>query len=259
METSLLILGIIVAGFVFGMAARLILPGDQPLSLAETTIVGMVGAAIGALGSNFVYGDEGISRIDLITVIGGVVGSVIVLAIATWLAEHFGWRRAPDPTLAELIAGGESDTVEFKSTARWNVHTSGRDERLELVIAKTVAGFLNAHGGTLVIGVDDNGRAVGLDQDLTLMKSPDHDRYQLWLTDLLERLLGKPAMAFVTIGFESYGGDAVVVVRVDASDRPVFLDEPRGDRTADFYVRMGNSTRRMLTDEFADYQRSRWK
>jgi len=39
----------------------------------------------------------------------------------------------------------------------------------------------------------------------------------------------------------------------------VFVDEPKGGRTADFYVRMGNSTRRLLTDEFAEYQRSRWK
>ena len=90
------------------------------------------------------------------------------------------------------------------------------------------------------------------------MKAPDHDRYQLWLTDHLERTLGKPSLAFVTVSFEPYRSEVVVVVRIDPSDRPVFLNERKGGRTADFYVRMGNSTRKLLTDEFADYQQSRW-
>jgi hypothetical protein len=91
------------------------------------------------------------------------------------------------------------------------------------------------------------------------MKEPDHDRYQLWLVDYLQRTLGKPAVAFVTIEFEPYAGQYVVVVTVAQSDRPVFLDAPKGGRTADFYVRMGNSTRSLLTDEFNEYQQSRWK
>ena len=142
---------------------------------------------------------------------------------------------------------------------RWNLHTSSKDNKIELVVAKTVAGFLNADGGTLIIGVNDEGEPLGLDDDLSLMKAPDHDRYELWLTDYLERTLGKPAIAFVDTAFEPYRGEYVVVVRVQPSDSPVFLDEPKGGRTADFYVRMGNSTRKLLTDEFAEYQRSRWR
>ncbi len=91
------------------------------------------------------------------------------------------------------------------------------------------------------------------------MKAPDHDRSELWLVDHLQRTLGKPAVAFVSIAVEPYAGEHAVVVTVEPSDRPVFLDEPKGGRTADFYLRMGNSTRRMLTDEFNEYQRSRWK
>ena len=259
MDTPLFIIAIIIGGFIFGSIARFIVPGRQPFSLAETTIMGMVGAAIGASVVNAFSGANEFDRLDLASAIGGVAGSVVVIAVATVLAEHFGWHEVPTPSAAEVIAGGESATVEFKSTARWNVHTEARDDRLELVIAKTVAGFLNADGGTLIIGVDDEGNALGLDADLSLMKAPDHDRYELWLTDHLERSLGKPALRFVTVTFEPYAGTHVVMVSVEPSDGPVFVDEPKGGRTADFYVRMGNSTRRLLTDEFAEYQRSRWK
>ena len=259
MQTALFIFGILAAGLALGTIARFIVPGRQPLSLAETTIVGMLGAAVGALVGNLIQGTDEFDRFDLGTIIGGIAGSILVLGIITWLADHFGWRTSPPPSAAELIAGGESSRVEFKSTARWNVHTEAKDDRIELVIGKTVAGFLNGEGGTVIIGVDDDGKPVGLAHDLKLMKAPDLDRYEVWLTDYLERTLGKPALAFVSVRFEPYAGEDVVLIDVSPADGPVFLDEPKGGRTADFYVRMGNSTRKLLTDEFNEYRRSRWR
>jgi len=259
METSLFIIAILVAGLVLGSIARFLLPGEQRLSLAETTIIGMVGAAFGGGVINFFTGSADRDRLDLGTAIGAIAGSVIVLALFLWAADHFGWRDRTRPSITDIVSGGESSTVEFKSTARVNLHTGARDDAIELVTAKTVAGFLNGEGGVLIIGVDDDSRAIGLDRDLAVMKEPDHDRYQLWLIDHLQRTLGKPAVAFVNIEFESYAGRYVVVVTVAQSDRPVFLDAPKGGRTADFHVRMGNSTRSLLTDEFNEYQRSRWK
>ncbi|MDJ0790450.1 MAG: putative DNA binding domain-containing protein [Acidimicrobiia bacterium] len=262
METALLILGILIAGFIFGSIARFLVPGHQPFSLAETTIIGMVGAAIGAIAVNAIFGTQDVDRLDLGSIVGGIVGSVIVLIVATVVVERFGWRDRQDsvePSIADVIEGGESTDVEFKSTSRWNLHTGSKDDRMELAVTKTVAGFLNSDGGTLIVGVDDDGRPVGLEHDLSLMKAPDHDRYELWLTDHLQKTLGKPAMTFVSIRFEPYLQSTVVVIAVSPSDRPVFVNEPKGNRTADFYVRMGNSTRKLLTDEFADYQASRWR
>ena len=259
MQTPLFIFAIIAGGLVLGLIARWLLPGDQRLSLAETTLIGMVGAGIGATGVNIIFGAEEFDRLSVATIIGAIIGSVLVLGVGSWLADHFGWRDKPEPTIDEIITGGESATVEFKSTARRNLHTGQRDDKIELVIAKTVAGFLNADGGVVVIGVDDAGNTLGLDGDLSVMKAPDHDRYELWLTDFLDSTLGSPALAFVSVRFDPYQGNDVVVVNVLPSDSPVFVNEPKGNRTADFYVRMGNSTRRLLTDEYADYARSRWK
>ena len=259
MDTPLFVFAILLGGLILGTAARFFVPGEQRLSLAEATIIGIVGTGLGGTAYNLIAGGDGLDGLTIGSVLSALVASIVVLAVATWLADRFEWHDDPPPTAAEMIADGESASVEFKSTARWNTHTEEKDPRMEMVIAKTVAGFLNAEGGTLIIGVDDDGRPVGLERDLKLMKAPDTDRYELWLTDHLERTLGKPALAFVTTSFEPYAGDEVAVVRIEASDRPVFLDEPKGGRTADFYVRMGNSTRKMLMDEFADYQRSRWK
>ena len=68
-------------------------------------------------------------------------------------------------TLEELIGTGETTTVEFKCCLRKNLHTGERDPRIEHSALKTIVGFLNASGGTLIIGVADDGVPVGIQED----------------------------------------------------------------------------------------------
>jgi len=42
------------------------------------------------------------------------------------------------------------------------------------------------------------------------------------------------------------------------ADRPVFVGATGGARTADFHLRVGNATRRLLTDEVLEYRERRW-
>ena len=67
--------------------------------------------------------------------------------------------HAKIPSVSELIATGESDDVEFKSTLRTNLHTGQIDDKMQSAVLKSIAGFLNAKGGTLLIGVADDGEA----------------------------------------------------------------------------------------------------
>jgi hypothetical protein len=170
-------------------------------------------------------------------------------------AGHNG--TVPRATAVQLMMSPESETLEFKSTARWNLHTNARDERLEKKIAVTTAAFMNASGGTLLIGVDDNGLALGLDHDLSLMARPDTDRYQTWLYDLLDSHLGKVAAANVRVSFEDGGGTDVCRVDVRPATGPVFVKPPR-TTTSEFYVRLGNSSRQLGMEEFDDYRQERW-
>ncbi len=59
-------------------------------------------------------------------------------------ASIAGESQPNEITTSELIASGEGQTVEFKSTARWNLNTGQVDAKLEHTILKTVCGFLNA-------------------------------------------------------------------------------------------------------------------
>lgn len=85
MGTSLFIIAILVAGLILGTIARFLIPGEQRLSLAETTIIGMIGAAIGGGAVNLLTGNADPDRLEVSTVIGAIAASVIVLAISSSL------------------------------------------------------------------------------------------------------------------------------------------------------------------------------
>ena len=65
----------------------------------------------------------------------------------------------------ELIKRGESKTLEFKSTLRWNLKEDRKDQAVTRAVLKTIAAFLNTEGGDLLIGVADDGSIVGIEQD----------------------------------------------------------------------------------------------
>jgi CRP-like cAMP-binding protein len=89
-----------------------------------------------------------------------------------------------------LIRQGESETVEFKSTLRKNLHTQKNDSAIELAVLKTIAGFLNAKGGVLFIGVDDAGQIVGMEPD----QFANTDKMLLHLGHLVSQKLGPTAV-----------------------------------------------------------------
>ncbi|MCY4257849.1 MAG: DUF262 domain-containing protein [bacterium] len=163
-------------------------------------------------------------------------------------------------TLADLLAAGESQTVEFKSTARLNLHTNQPDKKMEHVIVKTVCGFLNAEGGKLLVGVNDNADVIGLANDIqTPGSKANEDGYELFLRQLLDNDLSAPTAATVSINFEQHSGEDVCIVTVAASAKPVFAKTVGGGSTpSEFWVRTGNATKQLHGDTMVAYQTQHW-
>jgi ATP-dependent Lon protease len=156
-------------------------------------------------------------------------------------------------TLDELLAAGEGATVEFKSTLRVNLHTSQVDKVIEHEVVKAVAGFLNARGGTLLLGIDDHGQMLGLAADLaTLGSKQTLDGFQLHLMNLLQQAFGPALLANIDVEI-----DDGLVCRIDirAAKAPVFVKTKTGD---DLYVRLQNSTRQLSVRDALDYVNAHW-
>lgn len=166
--------------------------------------------------------------------------------------EHGGTGAS---NLGDLVAAGEGPDLEFKETARYNTRTGQADKVLEAVVVKTVAGFLNAHGGTLVIGVTDAGRSVGLEPDLSTISKGTLDGFQLFLRTLLNGAIGADLVAKVGIEFPSIDTVEVCALRVPAAPRPVWVTSGN-ERT--FYVRSGNQTLPLAGEQEYRYIANHW-
>ena len=154
--------------------------------------------------------------------------------------------------LTETIYGGESEDVEFKSTLRINLHTGEPDKRMELSVLKTLAGFLNTSGGTLIVGVSDDGTPVGIEAD----KFPNADKMSLHLVNVVKTRMGPGSMTAVHVHFEDYDDCRVLVARCHRSPTPVYVKDGETER---FYIRTGPSTTELSTSEAHSYMRSRFK
>ena len=162
---------------------------------------------------------------------------------------------ADQGSIEDLLSIGESSTLEYKSTARWNVHTKQKDNELEHAVVKSVAGFMNARGGTLLIGVDDAGKPLGIENDLKTINRADLDGFENWLTTLLETSMGGAATSNAAVDFPQADGSSICRVVVTPGGSPTYVSVKLEDW---FYVRLGNSTRRLPTREAVDYINQRW-
>jgi hypothetical protein len=163
-----------------------------------------------------------------------------------------------DRQIAALISAGESSTVEFKSSVRWDMRENRANEPLKYSVIKTVAAFLNSNGGTLLIGVNDERKVVGLRGDYSHFKKADlRDAFENWLTTQFIDQFGKPASRLYSVTFHEVEGQDVCRVEVQPSPSPVFVDE-KGGKPAQLYIRTGNSSRALDTRESIEYSRHRW-
>ncbi|HQR18122.1 MAG TPA: ATP-binding protein [Gemmatimonadales bacterium] len=153
------------------------------------------------------------------------------------------WRgNEPDRDLSAVLSAGEGEHLEFKSHARWDAQLGRMNRALEEAVARTVAGFLNHEGGTLLIGVTDAGDIVGLQADYQTLKRRDRDGFQQFLMSLVQSKLGGHVCAQVHVEFCDVRGRDVCWVTVEPSAAPVYYQD---GPVARYFVRTGNGTREL--------------
>lgn len=128
--------------------------------------------------------------------------------------------------IKELIAEGESTTVEFKQ------HLPP-----DSILARTLVAFANTNGGIILIGIIDKGEIIGLtkkEASVTII------RIQRISTNLLN--------ANINTGITNIDGRIVVYAIINKVPETLY---PIRTSTGDFYIRMGHLTKKS-TEEKVD-------
>ena len=154
-----------------------------------------------------------------------------------------------------LILGGESESVEFKSTLRYDLRQKAVNKILEYVIAKTISAFLNSTGGNLFIGIDDNQNILGLSDDISTLKKQDIDGFELQLVEVIKKYIGKEFSSHIKINFPEYDGQNICRISVSQSSRPVFVCF---EGKENFFIRSGCSSQPLSREEQSAYQKEHW-
>jgi hypothetical protein len=186
---------------------------------------------------------------------------LLATRITAFLSSITETKHADTPaSIDDLVREGESEELEFKATLRWDLALARVNKRLEDAIVKAIAAFANGQGGTLLIGVANDGSIAGLEHDYVSLEG-DRDKFEVHLRNLLNQKLGA---VFVTnrarITFPTPSGREICQVEVQPATKPLFIEvaDNNGQRAERFYVRSGNSSQELSPSEASAYVKDRF-
>jgi len=162
--------------------------------------------------------------------------------------------------LENLIHAAESNTLEFKET--WSYDTAASHHRgeaiknrdLNFMVIKTIAGFMNSDGGTLLIGVTDDNIVEGLDRDIDLVNG-DFDKLQRNISEIVDNAFDAGKTAYFNTTFPTY--DTHIICRIDVKPCRSTKTWTNYKNDTRFFVRRSNSTQELNGEESDDYWQER--
>lgn len=185
----------------------------------------------------------------------GLVSALVYHALQARIAQINALTAQLGRDVGALIAQGEGPKLEFKSSFRWDRAEERTNRGLETVVLKTLAGLMNANGGTLLIGVADDGTIDGLEADVRSLRRQDLDGFEQALTGAVAAHLGADLCPYLQIVFHRIQDKDICRVLAAPAPRPVFLRERKGPA---FYLRTGGGTRPLDVQEATRHIAGRW-
>ncbi len=190
-------------------------------------------------------------RVEMLTMslvfafLGACIGSIFAFYHLSLMRSHQKVNQL-EKELAEdlptLIKSNENERLEFKSSLRWDFRQQKTNKNLEAVIAKSIAGFMNHQGGNLLIGVNDEGEIVGLENDYQSLRHKNSDGFELCIMDLIKTRLGGDVCSLIHCVFHKIEGKDICRIFIESSKTPVYVYT---NNISKYFLRTGNGTREL--------------
>jgi hypothetical protein len=163
--------------------------------------------------------------------------------------------------IKQLLANGESKTVEFKSTLRYCLRQNNPQKYIEHSAFKNLAAFLNSEGGSLFIGVDDDGNILGLEEtDFASFKGDNKkDEFVKHFDNLVQNYFGNDMVHKFKVEFETIEFKTIALIHIkDKATAPVIITNPEKNNQEEFYVRRNASAVALTMYEMLNYSNENW-
>lgn len=157
--------------------------------------------------------------------------------------------------------GFESATKEFKTSI---VFPAGGiepniDRQLSYIL-KTIAGFQNAQGGELYIGVNDSGSVSGINEDFKYLNTSETDTYtynknidsyELKIRNSVKKAMGGTSNSHLDFHFYKENNKDFLLIKIKEVNKPVFFNGSL------LFQRTGNMTQKLNGDEITYFIENR--
>jgi len=153
-------------------------------------------------------------------------------------------------TTSQLIAEGENQNVEFKSSLLWDYHQQIPNKSLYVPIMKNAAALMNTQGGIIIIGVADDGHILGLEPDFNIMKKKNEDGFENTFNLAFNQMIGAEFRQYLEFEFEKIEEKTIGIAIVQPAHSPVFLTH-NGKET--FHIKTGNSSQPLTISQATQY------
>ncbi len=172
------------------------------------------------------------------------------------LSSQIKMARLLEPrSITEYLTDGEGQFVEYKSSLMWDYRQQQVNKDLYEPVMKTLAAFMNSQGGTLLIGINDEGEILGLEPDFLGLKKRNVDGFENTFNMAFNKMLGVQYRQHVEVTFPVHEDKIICLVRVRPSSIPVYMQH-QGQES--FYVRAGNGTQALTVSQAAQYIQDRF-
>ena len=123
---------------------------------------------------------------------------------------------------------------------------------------KTLVAFANSNGGTLLIGVDNEKRIIGINNEYHSINPrllyQSRDGYGLYFDDLIRNYIGDSFSSLISSKFLNFPEGDVLIVNVNQSKNEVFLlKDDEGRNCEQLFIRNLSSSKELKGSELAKF------
>ena len=127
---------------------------------------------------------------------------------------------------------------------------------------KTICAFANTKGGSLLLGVSDDKKIYGLEQDYVFLKNPDdRDEFGKFFDAAIKEYFGHSfSSTLLEKEFLKFPEGDILIVTVRPSSEEIFLlRDELGEKRENLYVRNLSSSEKLQGVELAKFVKSKFR
>jgi DNA modification methylase len=169
--------------------------------------------------------------------------------------DYDSYKLSESEVILNRIAKGENLRLEFKEAYNYNDRNKVKDNNLPNKIMKEVAAFINStYGGSILLGVKDNGEIRGLKNDIAVIdeKELGTDKFELAISSKIKDTFNGSSIDLITTSFIELGEECICEIKISPSNKPVFINK-------EFYIRNGTQATTLKAEELFDLMKKRRK